>query len=185
MIWSRWPTAGPPPYLESAEQYESVVRGMLRSEAAMDRKMIYWDARPSEQHDTLELRVHDVQGTPEEAALLGVLARQLVVEALEQVESGRQAERVPHVVLQGDLWRAARDGLEGVCPHPDTGELTPVLDIVTALAQRLPDSDDGAFAKDVLERLRADGGGARRQRAAFERRSNLDDVLALLVDQTV
>jgi carboxylate-amine ligase len=181
MVWSRWPTAGPPPYLESAEQYESLVQGLLNAEAAMDRKMIYWDARPSEQHDTVEVRVHDVQGTAAEAAFLGVLVRQLVVEA---VACGQRADPIPHIVLRGNMWRAARDGLAGRCLEPRTGELAPVLDIVTDLVQRLPDSDEAACAKDVLGRLRADGGGAQRQRKAFERRGDLDDVLAMLVKQT-
>ena len=41
-LWTRWPSAGPPPALASLDQYESVVDGMLRSGAIMDRGMVYW-----------------------------------------------------------------------------------------------------------------------------------------------
>ena len=46
LLWSRWPTAGLPPPLESVEHYERVVRGMLATGAAMDRKMVYWTCAP-------------------------------------------------------------------------------------------------------------------------------------------
>src|SRR5690349_9451783 len=56
LLWGRWPTAGPPPYLESAEHYEAIARGLLVSEVALDRGMIYWDIRPSEHQPTIEIR---------------------------------------------------------------------------------------------------------------------------------
>src|SRR5256885_1954110 len=57
LLWGRWPTAGPPPYLESAAHYERIVRGLLVSEAALARGMIYWDIRPSEHQPPPETRV--------------------------------------------------------------------------------------------------------------------------------
>ncbi|HCU48588.1 MAG TPA: carboxylate--amine ligase, partial [Micromonosporaceae bacterium] len=99
LLWGRWPTAGPPPYLESVDHYESIVEATLRTEAALDRKMIYWDVRPSEHQPTLELRVFDTAGSAEEAALYGVLVRALVAVVLELLADGHRAPRIPHEVL--------------------------------------------------------------------------------------
>ncbi|HEU5473245.1 MAG TPA: glutamate--cysteine ligase [Actinophytocola sp.] len=178
LLWARWPTAGPPPYLESVDHYESIVQGMLRTEAMLDRKMVYWDIRPSEHQPTLEIRVCDTAGTAEEAALYGVLVRSLVHLALEH---NRPAPRLPHEVVRAGLWRAARDGLSGKCPDPRTGDLRPVHQILRDLRDRaavdLKRTGELSFVDTMLGWLAEHGGGADRQRAAYERRHRLTDVV--------
>jgi glutamate---cysteine ligase / carboxylate-amine ligase len=66
---SRWPTAGPPPYLELAQQYQAVVDALVDSGVVLDRAMLYWWVRPSAVQPTLEFRVGDVAATVEEAVL--------------------------------------------------------------------------------------------------------------------
>ncbi|MET0136000.1 MAG: YbdK family carboxylate-amine ligase, partial [Kibdelosporangium sp.] len=75
LLYARWPSGGPPPYLESLEQYESLVASFLDVGAALDRKMVYWDIRPSEHQPTVEVRVHDVLGTAQEATFVAILVR--------------------------------------------------------------------------------------------------------------
>jgi glutamate---cysteine ligase / carboxylate-amine ligase len=186
LLWGRWPTSGPPPYLASEEHYARIVDGLLSSKAALDRGMIYWDVRPSEHQPTVEIRVADAAGTAAESTLFGVLVRTLVAEALDRVDHDVPAEPVPHEVLRANLWRAARDGLEGDCADPVTGEHRPVHDILADLAPRCAGGEDEVtFAKHMLATLRRTGGGAARQRAAFRRRGCLSDVVELLVSQTV
>jgi glutamate---cysteine ligase / carboxylate-amine ligase len=186
LLWGRWPAAGPPPYLESVDHYESIVQGMLRTGAVLDRKMIYWDLRPSEQYPTLELRICDVAGTAEEAALFGVLFRSLVALALD---TSRPAPRLPHEVLRAGLWCATRYGLEGRCPDPDGWEPRPVHEILDRLLARvepaLRDTGELSFVDDMLAWLRTAGGGAARQRSAHAHRHRIGDVIDMLAEQTV
>jgi carboxylate-amine ligase len=185
VTWARFPSSGPPPYLESVDHYESIVQGIMRTEAILDRKMIYWDVRPSERHRTLELRVCDVAGTAEEAALYGILTRALVGTLLDE---DRPAPRTPHEVLRAGLWRATRDGLEGRCPDPLDGELRPVHDILDHLLERIGPALRAAeltFVDEMIGWLRATGGGAARQRAAYGRRHRLADVVDMLAEQTL
>jgi carboxylate-amine ligase len=178
LLWARWPTAGPPPYLDSVDQYESIVEGMLDTGAMLDRKMVYWDIRPSEHQPTLEIRVCDTAGTAEESALYGVLVRSLVALALDE---DRPAPRLPHELLRAGLWRAAKDGLSGRCPDPATGELRPVHEILAGLRDRIaPDlktTGELTFVDDMLSWLRQNGGGADRQRSAYDQRHRLTDVV--------
>jgi carboxylate-amine ligase len=186
LLWGRWPSSGPPPYLESEEHYEQIVRGLLDSGALLDRRMIYWDIRPSEHQPTVEIRVSDACGTAAEAALTGVLVRTLVAEALERLDRGERAERLPHEVLRAQLWRAARDGLEGVCADPASGEVRPAHDILAGLVPRcVGGAAEVEFAGEVLGELRRTGGGAARQRATLARRGRYGDVVDMLVDQTI
>ncbi|QBI54785.1 carboxylate-amine ligase [Streptomonospora litoralis] len=180
--WSRWPTAGPPPPMESAEHYEHCVAALLESGAALDRRMLYWDIRLSDRHPTVEIRVCDVPATPEESALIAVLVRALVAAALDDAAQGRPAPRRDPAVLRGDLWRAARDGLEGSCPDPlNGGRLRPVHGVLAGAVEHLRPylerSGDLGFAQAVLTALRAHGGGAARQRVSFNRRSLAADVV--------
>ncbi|MGH3519405.1 MAG: carboxylate-amine ligase [Haloechinothrix sp.] len=182
--WSRWPSAGPPPLFASVQHYESSVEALLRTGAMMDRGMVYWDIRLSDRQQTLEFRVSDVAATAEEAALLGIIVRGLVVGALRDIDRGRAVPPLPMEVLRAFLWRAARDGLGGHCPTPPTGELVPGHAIPVLLADHLRpvlESEDFDFVLAGLRALGRSGGGAQRQRAVHARAHRLTDVIDELV----
>lgn len=177
--WSQWPSAGPPPVFASLDEYESIVDSMLRSTAILDRGMVYWDVRLSEHQPTLELRVCDVAVRAEDATLLAVLVRGLVVCAAELVAAGTPATPVPHAVLRANLWCASHSGLAGAGLHPATGKPVgfheQLADLLSLLRPVL--GDDVAFAEAGLAALRERGNGADLQRAVFGRRGRLADVV--------
>lgn len=182
--WALWPTAGPPPLFHSLAHYEDTVDALQRVGAAMDRAMVYWDIRLSDKQPTVEIRVCDVTATPTEAALLGVVVRGLVARALRDIEQRRPASSVPGELLRARVWRAARDGMSGRCPHPITGELLPGPDIPALLVHELQpvlSGEDLEFAHTALRALSSTGGGADRQRAAYARHHRLTDVIDELV----
>lgn len=177
--WSRWPTAGPPPTFASTDEYESTVDALLRSEAALDKGMIYWDIRLSEHQPTLEFRVTDVAAAAADAALLATMVRGLVAHAVERIAAGVPAPVLSQAVLRANLWCASRGGLSGRCLHPLTGELTSLSDQVSDLLEMLRPAldEDVEFVEEGLGSLRSAGSGADRQRAVFARRHKLTDVV--------
>ncbi|PKV96387.1 carboxylate-amine ligase [Amycolatopsis echigonensis] len=179
--WSRWPSAGPPPRFASFDEYESVVDAWLRSGAILDRGMVYWDVRLSEKQPTIEFRIGDVAATPEEAVLLGVLARGLVATALADDDPPPD---LPNEVLRAQLWRASRDGISGCCPHPRSGDLAPakavLADLIELTEPALESAGDLEFAQEATARLCAEGSGADRQRRRFAERRRGEDVVDLL-----
>ncbi|HEX6357882.1 glutamate--cysteine ligase [Actinophytocola sp.] len=178
--WSRWPSSGPPPLFAGLDEYESIVDGMLRCGALMDRAMIYWDIRLSERHPTLEFRISDVAAVPEHATLLATLIRGLVARALDTTTP---PPPLPQAVLRANLWRASREGLSGMALHPVTGELIPVQSQLDDLVEHLrPVLGDGLeFVKAEIAHLRERGTGAARQRTAYHRRHELTDVVDAMV----
>lgn len=182
--WAQWPSAGPPPLFESVAHYDDSVEAMLRVGAVLDRDMVYWDIRLSEKQPTLEFRVSDVAATPGEAALLGSVVRGLVAKALRDIEARRPAPMLRLEVLRAFLWRAARDGLGGCCPNPLTGEPVSADTTLTVLLDELRPvlpQEEFEFVTAGIEDLRRFGGGAKRQRLAFERNHRLTDVVDDLV----
>jgi carboxylate-amine ligase len=189
VTWSRWPAAGPPPYLESADHYDHLVGAMVTSGVILDAAMVYWYARPSERVPTLEVRVADVLPTGAEATLLAGLVRGLAATALADLRRGEAAPRVPDELLRAAHWRAARDGLDGDGLDPFSERLVPAWDLVDRLVERiwpaLAQAGDLPLVRHLLEQVRARGSGAARQRAAYAERGLLSDVVEMLVRQTV
>jgi carboxylate-amine ligase len=185
VVWGRWPSAGPPPWLASAAEYYALRDVIVTSGAALDPAMLYWDVRLSAAHPTLELRVCDVAATAEEAALIAAVVRALATTALA---SSLPPPAVPQHLLKVALWRAARDGLEGLGVDPLSGALVPAADLVASLLATvrpaLEAAGDHELVSDGVDRLLLDGSGAARQRRAFSRRGRLEDVVGMLVAQT-
>jgi carboxylate-amine ligase len=188
-LWHRWPTAGPPGEFASRADYDALVEALLASGTIPDTGMVYFDVRPSQRFETLEVRVADVGLTVDDAVLLGGLARALVRTAAEAA----QAERpVPHwrpELVRGAHWRAARWGLTTELVSPLTGRPAPAWEVVGALVEHVRPALEAAGDLEevtaLVEQVRGRGTGADRQRAAFARRQSFDDVLAMAVEATV
>ncbi|WP_280293745.1 glutamate--cysteine ligase, partial [Nocardia abscessus] len=114
ILWRRWPSAGPPPYFESARHYEAMVAMMLNSGSILDKQMVYWDVRPSVSFPTVEVRVSDIPATVEETALLAALVRAIVVMARKAVGAGQVAPPVAPGFTVTDMTAAAaaRTGID-------------------------------------------------------------------------
>ncbi|MCP2169476.1 carboxylate-amine ligase [Goodfellowiella coeruleoviolacea] len=185
LVWNRWPSAGPPPWLRSASHYETTLRTLLHSGAAIDQGMLYWDVRLSAKYPTVELRVFDIAATVDEAVLLAGVARAIAATALV---GGVPAVPVPQQVLRAAMWRAARYGMEGTVLDPLSERLVPASTLVNHLLvwarPGLEANGDLEWVTDSAERLIAGGSGAARQRGALQRRGRLTDVVDLLVEQT-
>ncbi|MBB5957281.1 carboxylate-amine ligase [Saccharothrix tamanrassetensis] len=188
IVWARWPSAGPPPYFESPEHYESTCNMMVESGAAHDLRNIYWDVRPSSHLPTVEVRVADVAATVDEAVLLAALVRGLVATALAGLRRGLPAPPVPTEVLRAAMWRAARDGITGMSLDVFSGRLEPTRLLLDRLVHHVRDhlgAADLDLVRHRLSALDADGGGAARQRQAFARAGRMSDVLELLARDTL
>nr|WP_296064682.1 glutamate--cysteine ligase [uncultured Actinoplanes sp.] len=188
MLWERWPTVGPTPYLESHEQYETLVADLEASGAMLDEGMLYWYARLSANYPTVEIRMGDVTPTLDDAMLLAALARGLVATLLRDVRDGVPAPNVPHPLLMAAHWRAAHDGLEGLNIDMATREPRPAWRLMRQLFDyvrpELERHGDLETATVLLGRLRSHGTGAARQRAVLSRNGSVSEVVDWLVAAT-
>ncbi|GAA1712047.1 glutamate--cysteine ligase [Kribbella yunnanensis] len=177
LMWSRWPSAGPPPYLESVEHYEALVAMHVAVGTAMDEQMIYWDVRPCSHLPTIEVRVSDVPLTVDETVLLATLSRALVMTALD---AGDLGPTLQPEILRAAYWLAARDGLTAGGLEVTTGELLPVAEVLKRLLQHvgpaLQQLGDEDLVADGIARALSDGNGALRQQRMFREGG---DVIAL------
>jgi len=182
ILWRRWPSAGPPPYFASLEDFESIVAMMRASGSILDNKMVYWDIRPSESFPTVEVRVSDVPATAAESALLAALIRGIVSSGLRSIARHEPAFAVSGEVLRTAYWNAAHSGLDGNGLDMAKGRVVPHLELlhrlVDHIATALDDSGDREFVVEAIDALAGRGNGARRQLEAFRARRDVADVVA-------
>lgn len=188
-LWSRWPTAGPPGVFASRSEYDAVCSRLIGSGVAFDLGMIYFDIRPSRNFDTLEFRVADVCLSIEEAVMIAGLTRALVRTSAWAALKDEPVEHPRPELLRAAHWTASRYGLERDLVDAHTGRAMPAGDLVRrlvghvrpALEEYGEDADVIALVEQTLRR----GNGAARQRAALKRRGSLEDVVDLIVTETL
>jgi glutamate---cysteine ligase / carboxylate-amine ligase len=171
--WNRWPTAGPAGIYGTYAAYRRVVTRLLESGVMLDEGMLYFDARLSRNHPTVEVRVADVCLRAEDAALIAVLVRALVESASREWRDGVDPAPVPTVLLRMASWQASSAGLSGELLDFGNFRPAPAADVVRSLvdylAPVLAEQGELALARQGVEDIIARGTGAAEQRRAREK----------------
>ena len=183
ILWQRWPSAGPTPHFESADEYDAVVRMLQDSGAMLDDGMVYWDTRPSANFPTIEVRVADVPATVAETVLFATLIRACVMTALEAEQRGESLAPLAPYALRAAYWKSARDGLDGhAIDLTESHASVPALDLLNGLVDHVRPAleavGDYDMARAELARIAEHGNGAMRQRRAWLPGHDVADVLA-------
>lgn len=165
--YRRWVVNGTPPHFHNADDYDSQVAALQRSEVVDDEAVLGWLVRLSPQHETVEIRACDAQLHTADALTLALLVRALVN---VEVESPMTTV-VPTEHINLAHWQAARFGLSGNLMDENAQASAPAAAAVWAVFDRAqPDllrSGDDERVRAGLERLLRLGSGAARQREVF------------------
>ncbi|MEU9303196.1 glutamate--cysteine ligase [Streptomyces sp. NPDC048269] len=187
VAFSCWPTVGPPPLLDEPG-YLEYVDGLIGSGVLLDRRMLYWYARPSEHVPTLEFRVSDVNADLDTVVLLAALIRGLAGTLLAEADAGVPPPQPATAMLRKAHELAAAHGIDGPGLDPVSGLEHPAVLLVERLLDRAAPGLDAAgdlyAVHSLWDGLRRQGTGASRQRAALERTGSLRGVVDSLAVST-
>jgi carboxylate-amine ligase len=165
----RWPTAGPTPWFDSADEYDRTIADLQTAGALLDPSMVCWYARLSGLRPVVEIRVSDVCADVDDAVLAAALVRAAVATALADIAAGHPAARPRDCVTTAAHWRAARNGLTRTLVDLRLGRTRPAWELVdeffATVCPALLATGDLGRVLDGLRRLRQQGTGAARQRA--------------------
>ena len=187
-VFGRFPMTGTPQPFASRAEYDALVESLKASGMVDDASYLYWDARPSSHVETLEFRVADVCQSVDEAVMLAGLTRALARACHDAWARGGPVEPVRPELLRAATWRASRYGIEGELIDPRDRRSLPARATVRALLDFARDPLEAAGEWDevsaLVDQTFARGGGARRQREAFERAGRIEDVVDAIVAET-
>ncbi|BDI22934.1 glutamate--cysteine ligase [Herbiconiux sp. L3-i23] len=167
MLWRAWPCSGPNDVFGSVAAYDEHERRVLATGTLLDSGMLYFDARLSRAHPTVEIRVADMCLLVEDAAVLAGLCRGLVEQASRDWREGRPASITPTPLIRLAAWRAALSGVGGSLLHPSTATPCRADEAVAALYAYVRPSlsmSDAAFIAKGVTRILGRGSGADVQR---------------------
>jgi carboxylate-amine ligase len=186
--WNRWPTAGPCERFGSEREYRRHIQSLLATGVLLDEGMVYFDARLSRNHPTVEVRIADVCMDPAHAAAIAAAVRALVERAAQEWRTGTPAPRPSAAQLRLAAWQASQSGVEGNLVHPVLNTPCPATEAVQALlayaGPALASTGDEEQVTLELARILATGTGARRQRETMLNSQRLTAVVMDAVDLT-
>lgn len=192
ILWRRWPRTGAPPRFADAEEYAHYTEALVRAGFIEDARDIYWMVRPHPVYPTLEFRACDVCPSLDDALAIAALNRVLVAAAVwgEMPEPSPASSAVlADRVLDDNLWRVARDGLDAdlvsveaaAGPRSLRAELNELLDRVEPVARALGEDDMRAGIERIMRR----GNGADRMHAQQKHSRSLRELAHWLESETL
>jgi carboxylate-amine ligase len=181
VAWHVWPTAGPLDVLSDAAAYDALERELVATGAILDTGMLYFDARLSPVHGTVEVRIADVCLSASDGAAIACVVRALVDQAADDWRAGVAPVPASSAAIRLASWLAARHGMGDRLVDPTTGTARSAAAVVERMlawaGPALRRHGDEAVVRASLRDIARRGTGADVQRAAYVRDGTLAGVL--------
>ena len=171
-----FPRCGIPDAYGAWEEYDRYVRLLYDTESIVEHTQIWWSVRPHLAFPTVELRICDGQPELGAAQALAAFVYSRVARVARALDEGERLRLHPNRLIEENLWRAIRYGLEGEMIDLDTGRVRPTRERLAELAE---------WVQPVAEELGAASflavpgeNAAQRQIARYERGATLGEIYA-------
>ncbi len=175
-----FPRCGVPDAFGSWAAFEEYVGFLVRTQSIVEYTQVWWSIRPHFSFGTVEVRICDAQATATESEGLAALIVACVAQATRDVDAGVPFQALPGRLIEENVWRAIRYGLDGDLLDLDRGEPYPASEAL----ERLLEWTAPARAELGIDVVLPERNGTQRQRAMLESGMTLREVFAAVVDQT-
>jgi carboxylate-amine ligase len=175
-----FPRCGVPDAFGSWAAYRDYIDLLVRTRSIVEFTQVWWSVRPHFAFGTVEIRICDVQSSGAESEALAALIVACVAQAARDIDEGVPAVQMPGRLIEENMWRAIRFGLDGKMVDFARGEEYPSAAIVERLAAwTAPVRGEMGIELAFPER-----NGAQRQRAMIDAGASRDEIFAAMVRQT-
>jgi carboxylate-amine ligase len=175
-----FPRCGIPEPFGDWTTYGDHIDLLVRTRSIVEHTQLWWSVRPHHAYGTVELRICDAQSSAEESTALAGLAAACIAQAAIDHDEGAAPPLAPQRLVDENLWRAIRYGLDGRMIDLERGEEFPAA----ALPDRLLAWTAPARTALGIDPAFADRNGAQRQRDALEAGASIEEVFAAEVATT-
>jgi carboxylate-amine ligase len=175
-----FPRCGIPDPFGEWSTFAKYVDFLVATRSIVEYTQVWWSVRPHLSFGTVEVRICDVQATAAESEGLVSLIVASVAQAAREVDEGRCPPELPARLLEENVWRAIRYGLDGELLDLYRGEPYPAH----AAVERLLAWTEEMRSELGIDVQLPDANGAQRQRALLADGLTLAEVYAATVDAT-
>ncbi|HWD65359.1 MAG TPA: YbdK family carboxylate-amine ligase [Solirubrobacteraceae bacterium] len=175
-----FPRCGIPDAFGSWQSFAEYIRFLVDTRSIVEYTQVWWSIRPHLSFGTVEVRICDVQLTAGESEALSALILACVAQAARDIDAGVPSRNLPPRMIEENMWRAIRFGLDGQLLDLERGEPYPARGAVDRLlAWTEPVRSELGLEVDLPAQ-----NGAQRQRAQLEAGGTLSEVYAGAVEET-
>lgn len=175
-----FPRCGIPDPFGDWSAFAKYVDFLVETRSIVEYTQVWWSVRPHLSFGTVEVRICDVQATAAESEGLVNLIVACVAQAAREVDEGRAPSDLPARLLEENVWRAIRYGLDGELLDLRRAEPYPAR----AAVDRLLTWSEEMRGELGIDVQLADANGAQRQRALLADGMTLAEAYAATVCAT-
>jgi glutamate---cysteine ligase / carboxylate-amine ligase len=176
-----FPRCGVPDAFGGWPAYRAYIEFLVRTRSIVEFTQVWWSVRPHFAFGTVELRICDAQASAAESDALASLIAVCIAQAVRDVDEGVPFEDPPPRLIEENMWRAIRYGLDGRLLDLDSGEEYEAR----AAIDRLLAWTAPMRAEIGTEPLFPERNGAQRQRQLIESGATREEVFAASVAETL
>jgi carboxylate-amine ligase len=162
------------------QAYADYIDFLARTNSIDEFTQVWWSVRPHHSYGTVEMRICDAQTSGDDSTTLAALITSCVAQAAMDHDEGEPFEDPPPRVIEENLWRAIRYGLDGR-----------LIDLVRAEEYPAAAARDRLLAWTTPARMALgidvalpEENGAQRQKRALAEGATIEDVYAAEVALT-
>jgi glutamate---cysteine ligase / carboxylate-amine ligase len=175
-----FPRCGIPDAFGSWAAYRSYIEFLVRTRSIVEFTQVWWSVRPHFSFGTVEVRICDAQATAQESDALASLIAACIAQAARDVDEGVPFEDPAPRLIEENMWRAIRFGLDGELIALPSGEQYPAREAI----ERLAAWTAPIRAELGIELAFPERNGAQRQRRMIEAGASREEVFAASVAET-
>jgi glutamate---cysteine ligase / carboxylate-amine ligase len=190
VVWKPFPRSGVPEVFPSAGDFDAYVQTLVKTDCIDDGKRIWWDIRPHPFFRTIEFRICDMPATFDDTIAIAALCQVLVAKLTWLYKRGLRTPALSSHFIEENKWRVMHYGLDAEVLDFVQGRrlrmresISDLLDFVEDVIDDLGSRREIDYLRGLLEDPR--GTGADRQIALYEQTGSMDDVIRLLMQQTM
>jgi carboxylate-amine ligase len=171
VIFQNLPRTGVPEEFASWGEYERTVEILVNAGLIEDASKLWWDIRPSSRYPTLEMRVSDICTRLEDAMTVAALYQCLLGFLYRLRRENQRWRTYSPMMIEENLWRAQRYGVDGSLVDFGRGELVGYSDLIEEFIELLAQDATEFGVREELRHARtivSEGTSAHRQLATYE-----------------
>ena len=175
-----FPRCGIPDVFGSWGAYREYIEFLVRTNSIVEFTQIWWSIRPHFAFGTVELRICDAQATAPESEALTSLMVSCIAQALRDEDEGLPLPEPPRRLVEENLWRAIRYGMDGHLIDIERAEEFPARSAI----ERLASWSEPVRSELGISLAFPELNGAQRQNRMIAAGASREEVFAASVEET-